>query len=177
MNLCVNARDSMLKGGQLTVCTANTEVSAEEPLPHPDAVAGRYVVLSVIDTGTGIPPDLLTRIFEPFFTTKSPDKGTGLGLSTVAQIVKRHKGFLQVQSEKGRGTQFRVFLPSAEAAETTGSEPSRLNWSFGNGELILIVDDEQSVVELAKSVLETSGYRVLTAPNGFEAITRFDAHT
>ncbi len=176
MNLCVNARDAMPGGGQLTLSAANTEISAEAALPHPEAIPGRHLVLTVADTGSGIPPELCTRIFEPFFTTKSPDKGTGLGLSTVAQIVKRHKGFVQVQSDLGQGTQFKIFLPAAEFAEPAESPATEPILPTGQGELILVVDDEQVVLELAKTTLENYGYRVLTVPNGLEAITCFEAH-
>jgi signal transduction histidine kinase/CheY-like chemotaxis protein len=175
MNLCVNARDAMPEGGKLTLSAANIAISAET-LSHPDDIPGRYVLLSVTDTGTGIPRHLFSRIFEPFFTTKSPDKGTGLGLSTVASIVKRHKGFVRLQSGLGKGTRFNIYLPAAETEEPSESKPRLSTLPIGHGELILVVDDEQLVLELAKSTLENYGYHVVTAPNGLEAIACFEAH-
>jgi len=176
MNLCVNARDAMPEGGRLAVNAANIVILPETVLPHPEATPGRFIVLSVADTGTGIPPDLFSRIFEPFFTTKSPERGTGLGLSTVAQIVKRHKGFVQVQSGVGKGTQFKIYLPAADSAGTGLLPIRKTTLPSGQGELVLVVDDEQLVLELAKTTLENFGYRVLTAPNGLEAIPCFEAH-
>jgi CheY-like chemotaxis protein len=165
----------MPEGGKLTLSAANIVISAET-LSQPDDIPGRYILLSVTDTGTGIPRHLFSRIFEPFFTTKSPDKGTGLGLSTVASIVKRHKGFVRVQSGLGKGTRFNIYLPAAESEQPTESKPRVSTLPTGHGELILVVDDEQLVLELAKSTLENYGYHVVTAPNGLEAIACFEAH-
>ena len=130
------------------------------------------MVFSVIDSGAGIPPDLLGRIFEPFFTTKSPEKWT----STVASIVKRHKGAMDVKSELGKGTEFRLYLPATKTEWLAESKEKSSSLPAGRGEVILVVDDEQVVVELVKSTLENYGYRVLTAFNGLKAIACFEAH-
>jgi two-component system cell cycle sensor histidine kinase/response regulator CckA len=118
----------------------------------------------------------LPRIFEPFFTTKSPDKGTGLGLSTVNNIIRHHNGHLQVQSEPGKGTRFRIYLPATAATETHAADADTAILPGGKGELILVVDDEQAVRELTKTTLENYGYRVVTAANGFIGITCFEQY-
>jgi len=115
LNLCVNARDAMPAGGELTLATDNAELTAEEVAQFPNGVPGRYVMLIISDTGSGIPPEVLPRIFEPFFTTKPAGQGTGLGLSTLVRIVNQHCGYLNVRSELGRGTTFEVYLPCAAA--------------------------------------------------------------
>jgi signal transduction histidine kinase/ActR/RegA family two-component response regulator len=176
LNLCVNARDAMPQGGQLRLLAENVQIKQQTPGMTPETEPGPYVMLTVEDTGTGIPHELQTRIFEPFFTTKSPDKGTGLGLSTVVSIVQRHKGFVQIKSELGKGTEFRIFLPATAVQETAGASPNAASLPVGNGELILLADDEQMVIELGKTTLENYGYRVLTAQNGLEAIARFEVH-
>jgi two-component system, cell cycle sensor histidine kinase and response regulator CckA len=172
LNLCVNARDAMPHGGQLTLSAQNFMLDAQNA-----AVAskspGPYVVISVADTGTGIPPEVLPRIFEPFFTTKLGDKGTGLGLSTVAAIVKNHAGFIEVHTEPITGTEFKVYLPATERAETARAEAKDAVLPAGRGELILVIDDEEAVRELTKTTLESYGYRVVTAQNGLQGIARF----
>jgi signal transduction histidine kinase/ActR/RegA family two-component response regulator len=174
MNLCVNARDAMPQGGELVLDARNVVISAHESALHGHAGPGDYVVLTVGDTGTGIPQEVLPRIFEPFFTTKAPEKGTGLGLSTVATIVKRHSGAVEVQTQPGKGTQFRVYLPAA-AAEQPKEAEAKPALPAGGGEVILVVDDEQLVLELARTTLENYGYEVLTASNGIEAIAAFES--
>jgi two-component system cell cycle sensor histidine kinase/response regulator CckA len=154
----------------------NVTLSADVARAHPNAHPGPHLVVSVRDTGMGIEPDLLTRIFEPFFTTKGPDKGTGLGLSTVANIIKRHHGFIEVQSKPGQGTEFKLFLPASASAQPEDTQPAVKVLPAGRGELILVVDDEQSVLELVKTTLQNYGYRVLTATNGLEAIACFESH-
>ena len=204
LNLCVNARDAMPDGGKLSLVADNVELTAEEvkqmqggniqhstyniqhstPLDSRDpaqpsalnVAPTKFVSLSVSDTGTGMPPEVRARIFEPFFTTKGEGKGTGIGLATVVRIVKSHGGFLRVESEVGQGTSFEVFLPCASetpaiTAATTVEELPR-----GHGELILVADDEQALVELVASELREYGYRVLTAANGLEAVTLFRQH-
>ena len=175
MNLCVNARDAMPAGGQLTLKAENVRSSADQAW-HSDARSGPHVVLTVTDTGTGIPPELRARIFEPFFTTKAADKGTGLGLSTVANLIKRHNGFIELESELGKGTEFRIYLPAAPSAGPVQTESKEMLLPVGHGEIILLADDEQVVVELAKTTLENYGYSVLIAADGLEAIARFEAH-
>ncbi len=171
MNLCVNARDAMPDGGTLSLTAANLTLSREE-IPS-DCSSGQFVLLTVADTGTGIPPEIQQRIFEPFFTTKEADKGTGLGLSTVCSLVKRHHGFIQLESTVGKGTRFKIHLRavSDQKAET---ETVDAVLPEVNGETILLDDDEQTVLELTKTLLENYRYRVLTATNGLEAITCFE---
>ncbi len=171
MNLCVNARDAMPEGGKLTLTAENTSTSEEANLEVPP---GSYILLKVTDSGMGIPRELQGKIFEPFFTTKGPDKGTGLGLSTVATLVKRHKGSIKLRSEAGKGTQFLIYLPAVPATKQAEGQAFEEMLPSGRGELILLADDEQMVLELAKHTLENFGYRVLTAANGLEAITCFE---
>jgi signal transduction histidine kinase/ActR/RegA family two-component response regulator len=174
MNLCVNARDAMPSGGKLWIAAENVTVAADSSQITPRMAAGRYVLLRVRDTGTGIPPELQSRIFEPFFTTKAADKGTGLGLSTVATLVKRYNGHIELKSEAGKGTEFEIYLPASSTAEANKPTPDSALLPCGKGELILLADDEQMVLELAKRTLETYGYRVVVAANGMEAIARFE---
>ena len=177
LNLCVNARDAMPMGGQLRLITENTTVQERLPEMPPEITPGPFVVITVEDTGSGIPPDLQSRIFEPFFTTKTQDKGTGLGLSTVLNIVRRHNGFIRIKSEVGKGTQFKIFLPATTSSQTAGATSETAPaLPVGNGEMILLVDDEQMVLELGKTTLQNYGYRVLAATNGMEAIARFEVH-
>jgi CheY-like chemotaxis protein len=176
MNLCVNARDAMPTGGKLTIAAQNVLASAEFQASHPAVQTTPHIMLSVADTGAGIPPELQTRIFEPFFTTKGPEKGTGLGLSTVATLVKRCKGFLEVKSEPGKGSEFRIYLPAAESKLPDQAREKQVPLPSGHGETILLADDEQMVLELAKTTLENYGYHVLTAADGLEAIARFESH-
>jgi two-component system cell cycle sensor histidine kinase/response regulator CckA len=175
MNLCVNARDAMANGGRLVLGAHNLTLSAEQVKAQGTVVPGQYVLLTVSDTGSGIPEEIRARIFEPFFTTKPPEKGTGLGLSTVASIIKKYQGFLEVASQVGCGTTFKLFLPAEElkSAEEASAIPAPL--PFGKGELILVVDDEEMILELAKTTLETYGYCVVTARNGLEAIACWEA--
>jgi two-component system, cell cycle sensor histidine kinase and response regulator CckA len=174
MNLCVNARDAMPNGGQLNLSAENLEVDAAFVQTHPDAKAGAYVLLSIADTGEGIPPQNIDRIFEPFFTTKEFGTGTGLGLSTVVGIVKSHGGFITVSSEVNQGTQFNVFLPAIALTTSTQLEDAEL--PVGHGETVLIVDDEVAIREIAQNSLEAHGYQTLTANDGVEAISLYMQH-
>jgi two-component system, cell cycle sensor histidine kinase and response regulator CckA len=176
LNLCVNARDAMPEGGQLTLAAENVMLDRGHLAPHTASRPGAYIKITVADTGTGIPPEVLSRMFEPFFTTKGPEKGTGLGLSTVATIVRDHGGFIDVKTELGQGTEFRVYLPALDAGEETESQRPEPVLPTGHGELILVIDDEEAVRELAKTTLENYGYRVVTALNGMEGIARFEEH-
>ncbi len=171
LNLCVNARDAMPRGGTLTLAAGNVRLRLDDACTRisPEAKPGPYVVLTVTDTGTGMLPEVRARIFDPFFTTKAPDRGTGLGLSTVNNIVKDHGGFICVRSEPGKGTQFDVYLPAQEAAIAPG-EITRIAPPMGKGELILVVDDEASIRGIATQTLETFGYTVLGAGDGAQAV-------
>ncbi len=175
MNLCVNARDAMPDGGTLSIVVQNKFLEPVETRLELDAQPGAYVEISVTDTGTGIAPELLDRIFEPFFTTKEIGKGTGLGLSTVMGIVKNHGGFVRVNSEVGRGTQFQVYLPAISSEILPVATAPRL--STGHHELILIVDDEPSILEVARTILEEHNYHAIVASSGAEAISIYaDRH-
>jgi PAS domain S-box-containing protein len=177
LNLCVNARDAMPEGGRLTITLHNAEVDAQYAVMNRGVAAGRYVVLEVADTGYGMPAEVQERIFEPFFTTKEVGKGTGLGLSTVLGIVRSHGGFVNVYSEPGRGSTFKVYLPAQTEGATGGrAEEERPSLPRGNGESVLVVDDETSILEVTKDTLEAFGYRVYTAEDGAQAIGVYATH-
>jgi len=172
MNLCVNARDAMQDGGILSIFAENFFIDENYVRMNVEAKVGSYVVITVSDTGTGIPPKIIDRIYEPFFTTKGHGKGTGLGLSTSLGIVKSHGGFINVYSELGKGTKFSIYLPAITTNEgqKAQDEPGFLS---GQGELILLVDDEAPIREIARATLEAYRYRVITANDGAEAITLY----
>jgi PAS domain S-box-containing protein len=176
MNLCVNARDAMPEGGTLTLKLENHEFDESFARMTPGARPGRYVCLSVTDTGEGIAPEHLDKIYDPFFTTKELGKGTGLGLSTVLGIVQSHGGFIQVHSQPGRGTQFKVYLPASETAEAQPASQANQPLPQGGGELVLVVDDESSVRQVTRKLLERNGYRVIEAAEGADGITQYVAH-
>jgi hypothetical protein len=173
LNLCINARDAMPGGGTLTLDLENFEVDDHYADMTPGARAGPHVLFEVRDTGFGISSENIDKIFDPFFTTKELTQGTGLGLSTVIGIVKSHGGFIQVYSEAGRGTSFKVFLPAnvSEIAAPAAADAAPL--PRANGELLLIVDDENSILQVAKILLENQGYRVVTAADAPEALAIF----
>ncbi len=175
LNLGVNARDAMPKGGKLSINLTN-ETMQKEDVAGTSSKPGPYLVIAVADTGMGIPPEVLPRIFEPFFTTKARGVGTGLGLSTVHGIVRSHGGFIKVQSEVGIGTIFKVYLPLEAQAAATSKAASATPFAQGEGRLVLVADDEPTIRDSARLVLEASGYKVLTAENGLEAVTLFRAH-
>ena len=170
MNLFVNARDAMPEGGSISIKAENTFVDENYARMHIDAKVGRFVVIAVSDTGPGMSPEIQSRIFEPFFTTKEMSKGTGLGLSTALTIVKSHGGFINVYSELHKGSQFALYLPALDASGTAESGTVQTDLPLGNGELILVVDDEESIREITRGTLETFGYKVLTASDGTEAL-------
>lgn len=176
MNLCVNARDAMPNGGTLTVGAKNVVIATEAAAVDPQAKAGRYVEMTVADSGHGIDAESLSRIFDPFYTTKALGKGSGLGLSTVLAIVKKHDGVVRVDTELEKGSVFRVFIPAAEEERPVLSQSSSLPSSKGNGELVLVVDDEQAICSVLRRALERQNYRVLTASNGQEALELFQEH-
>jgi PAS domain S-box-containing protein len=174
LNLCLNARDAMPNGGKLTISTENIVIDRNYAGMHLDAQVGSYVVIRVSDTGIGIPQQLLDRIFEPFFTTKEFGKGTGLGLSTVIGIIKGHNGFINVSSTVGQGTTFEVFLPAAKS--NINQQIEYLKTPVGNGELILIVDDEPSIRDITLTSLEQHNYQAITANDGIEAVALYAQH-
>jgi two-component system, cell cycle sensor histidine kinase and response regulator CckA len=174
MNLAVNARDAMRGGGTLTIETANVELDENYPKTHLTAKPGPYVVLTVTDTGTGMTPQVLTRLFEPFFTTKEPGKGTGLGLATVHGIVMRSGGSVNVYSEVGRGTSFKVYFPRADAAEMVVDVPPPVPRTHVGAQTVLVVEDADGLRELARRLLQRQGYTVLIAANADEAIRLFE---
>ena len=176
MNLCVNARDAMPNGGKLTLELENVEVNEAVARMNPGASPGRYVALGVTDTGTGISPENLDRIFEPFFTTKEVGQGTGLGLSTVIGIVKSHSGFIQVNSRVGQGTQFKVYLPACETAKDGEKKLKPDLLMQGQGELVLLVDDEESIRRVARQTLERHGYRMIEASDGTQGLAQYTQH-
>lgn len=175
MNLLLNARDAMPDRGQLLVETGPVDLGEEYIRSYPYMKAGRYALLAVSDTGTGMDDATRERVFEPFFTTKAPDKGTGLGLSVVYGIVKQHNGFIHVYSEPGKGSTFKVYLPAVEVPPDVRvpvkAEPIR-----GGSETILLAEDEESVRGLAERILKDLGYTVLSARNGEEAFELFRTH-
>jgi PAS domain S-box-containing protein len=174
MNLCVNARDAMPNGGTLNITATNFMIDESFARMHIEARVGAHILVTVSDTGMGIPADALGRIFEPFFTTKELGKGTGLGLSTVLSIVKSHGGFIDVVSEIGRGTHFKVYLPAIPIHEALQAQDNEL--PLGNGELILVVDDEAMIRQTTQASLEAYNYQVLTASDGIEAIALYAQH-
>jgi PAS domain S-box-containing protein len=171
LNLCVNARDAMPNGGTLTIKTENCLADEHYVAMNRQAKLGSYVAISVTDVGVGVPADIIDTIFEPFFTTKEVGKGTGLGLSSVKAIVKNHGGFINVYSELGRGSTFKVYLPAQTApAETPQHTCQEDALPRGAGETILVVDDETSILTITSETLQAFGYSVLTANNGAEAV-------
>jgi two-component system, cell cycle sensor histidine kinase and response regulator CckA len=176
VNLAVNSRDAMPDGGKLTIETGNVELGESDIDKFLDVKPGRYVQLTVGDTGCGMDQATMARIFEPFFTTKEPGKGTGLGLATVFGIVKQSGGHITVQSEPGRGATFQIYLPAADGAPTNVPDPSRTNGAAGGSETVLVVEDADMVRKLACDLLRQQGYVVLEARNGREALQLCDRY-
>jgi PAS domain S-box-containing protein len=176
MNLCVNARDAMPCGGRLTLAAENFVIDESYARMNIDSRPGRYVLITVADTGVGIPLEIIDKIFDPFFTTKEAGSGTGLGLSTVIGIVKSHGGFISVSSQSGTGSEFKVYVPAAESVSGVPNLKAELGTQRGHGELILVVDDEDAIREITRRTLEAAGYKVLTATDGTEAVVLFVQH-
>jgi CheY-like chemotaxis protein len=173
LNLCINARDAMPQGGSLTLSAENVSFDTATAARNNNVRPGAFVCLTVADTGHGIEPANLSKIFQPFFTTKDPDKGTGIGLSSSQTIVHNHAGFMTVESEPNHGAQFKVYLP-LESSVTISGAKGKEPLPVGNGQRILVVDDEESVLAIERTTLENFGYIVLTAKNGAEAFARYE---
>lgn len=176
LNLCVNARDAMPDGGEILLSAHNVVLDAQYVAMNLEANEGKYIVIEVEDTGTGIDPADIDHIFEPFYTTKEINKGTGLGLSTSLAIVKSHQGFIRVYSEKNKASRFRVYLPASRGSvseDTAGSVSGNL---MGHGETVLVVDDEASIREITRATLEDFGYKVLLAEDGAVAASIYGEH-
>lgn len=175
MNLCVNARDALIRGGDITLTVERAVIAAGEARSHEDARAGAYICLTVADTGIGMDAATVRRVFEPFFTTKEMGKGTGLGLATVYGMVKQHKGWIEVASTPGVGTTFRVVLPESPPPEPALSDEVYAT-ALGKGERILVVEDDDDVRELIATSLRANGYRVIEAVTGPEAVGLWEQH-
>jgi len=177
LNLCVNARDAMPDGGVLRLCASNRQLDDMSASAIQEIKAGPYLLFEVSDSGSGIPPAVVARIWEPFFTTKAPGKGTGLGLATVKGIIIEHHGSITVQTKMGHGTTFQIYLPAQPDDESVVTDTVSVTVPRGHGELILVVDDDANVREVAGATLVTHGYRVLAAADGAEALALFAARS
>ncbi len=175
LNICVNARDAMPNGGQLTIATGVKQITRHYVKTHLGAMEGDYVTLSVKDTGAGIDKSIIQRIFDPFFTTKGAGKGTGLGLSVVYGVVKNHGGYVDARSDVNKGTTFEIFLPMCESSKIE-EQKREVEVPKGGNELILIVDDEKPICNIGKEILERYGYKTLVAYNGEEAIELYKSN-
>ncbi len=176
LNLCINARDAMPQGGSLSIQLENAILDDTYAAMNPDSKPGAYVLVRVEDTGTGIPMEVRDKIFEPFFTTKDIGEGTGLGLSTTLGIVRSHGGFINLSSELGSGTKFEVYLPANTSTAALPEPVALTQFPVGNGETVLLVDDEEAICKIAKSTLERFGYRVMLAANGAQAVSLYARH-
>ena len=177
LNLCVNARDAMINGGNLSISVENCVLDEHYSVMNLAAKAGRYVMIDVTDSGTGMPPGIIDKIFEPFFTTKDLSEGTGLGLSTVMAIVKSHQGIINVYSEVGRGTTFKVYLPAVGTSSEASGRPAGKNvLPRGDGKTVLVIEDEESILTITSKTLQTFGYKVLTASDGAEGLGIYAQH-
>jgi PAS domain S-box-containing protein len=176
MNLAVNSRDAMPEGGTLLIETSNVEIGEDDVRQHSSLKAGHYVMLRVTDNGCGMSNEVKAHIFEPFFTTKGPEKGTGLGLSTVYGIVKQSDGYLLVESEVGKGTSFKTYLPQVEGTSVTPALVASIPAVAVGFETVLLVEDEESLRNLALGCLQTCGYKVLEAKDGRDALEVANRH-
>jgi len=176
LNLCVNSRDAMPDGGLITVKAENLMIDEHYAGMNIEASPGPYLKIEVEDTGHGIPWDIMDKLFDPFFTTKEVGKGTGLGLSTSLAIIRSHGGFIRAYSDPGMGARFRIYLPGETDAGSDSSLLSETNLPRGNGETVLVVDDEASIRQISKQTLEAFGYKVLLAADGSEAVSVYVTH-
>lgn len=176
LNLCVNARDAMPNGGTLKLSAGNLMLDEQCAAMIAGAKPGPYLFIELEDSGTGMPPEVVDRIFEPFFTTKELGKGTGLGLSSALAIIKSHQGFIRVSSELDKGSKFQVYLPAQIVEGASMPPPLQNEMPHGNGELVLLIDDEEPVRHITGQTLESFGYRVLPAADGVEASTLYATH-
>jgi CheY-like chemotaxis protein len=176
MNLAANGRDAMPKGGKLLVTLQALQLDATAFQRHPDARAGHYIALTVADTGVGISPENLNHVFEPFFTTKAIGRGTGLGLSTVYGIVKQHQGWIEVSSQVSVGTTFTIMFPRQVVPAVAARGAAHVSNHHRGTETILLVEDEEPVRRLGRSILQRHGYRVIEASSGLEALSVWDRH-
>lgn len=170
LNICINARDAMPDGGILTIKTENTSITEINPAIYSELPAGRYVRLSVSDTGVGMEKNIQSKIFDPFFTTKDKTKGTGLGLAVVYGIIKNHNGHIHIESEPGKGARFDLYIPASTKRPVEPVPGKESKETFAGNEIILLVDDEEVVRGLGKEILEYQGYKVILAGNGLEAL-------
>lgn len=177
LNLCVNARDAMPDGGTLTLSAENVEIDAHYAASQPGAKPGKYVVMRVADIGMGIARESIDRIFDPFFTTKEVGKGTGLGLSTVLGITKSHGGFVRLQSELGEGSTFEIYIPASQGTKTKRPEIAPAKGMRGQGELVMVVDDEEHIRAVLRDMFVHYNYKVVTAQDGVEATAVFAANS
>ncbi|RMF90997.1 MAG: response regulator, partial [Nitrospinota bacterium] len=176
-NLAVNARDAMPEGGELRIHLSRLCLQEGDPFPFPQMPAGEWVVVTVTDTGVGIPAEVLPHVFEPFFTTKAPGQGTGLGLAQVYGLVKQHQGWIDVSSRLGEGTTFTLYFPALELVqETAPREATPEALPQGQGEMVLVVEDDDMVLRVTETMLTHLGYRVVTARNGEEALQVLAQH-
>jgi CheY-like chemotaxis protein len=176
MNLATNARDAMPDGGSLTVRTDITDINIDFVRAHGYGEIGKYALVSVSDSGTGMDEQTRMKVFEPFFTTKEVGKGTGLGLATAYGIIKRHNGYINVYSEPGEGTIFRIYLPLAETGGGEEEVAKEHIFPARGTETVLLAEDEPEVQESIKSLLEANGYRVIEAVDGDDALDKYVAH-
>ncbi|MDO9218579.1 MAG: ATP-binding protein, partial [Lacisediminimonas sp.] len=176
LNLCLNARDAMPKGGRLTIETCNAYIDDDYAKRHAEVRAGQYVMLTVSDTGTGIAPAHLARVFEPFFTTKEKGKGTGLGLAMVYGFVKQTGGHASIYSEPGHGTTVKLYLPPVVGPAPVAALSGGNEQMTGGSEIILMVEDDEFVRRYAQGELRNLGYTVLAAENGMQALELLRAH-
>jgi CheY-like chemotaxis protein len=176
LNLAVNARDAMPQGGKLTLTTANVDLDENFALQHREVKPGRHVMIAVADSGAGMTDDVKAHLFEPFFTTKGPGKGTGLGLATAHGVIRQSEGHIGVASEPGRGTTFKIYLPRVDVASESIPKADAPRKGVRGSETVLLVEDEASVLLFARSVLATSGYRVIEARHAEEALVIAERH-